>query len=114
MEGDSNDVLEDLDKKIMEKDLRRVEDKSIGIGLTGISYYIQPRLNSTCSNDGNLPFDPTYLSDWNSINSSIVIPTDKHILQVIFPEELDSNEVMNWSMGLNKGCVGYGLKIISI
>lgn len=45
MEGDSDEILGELDEKIMERDLRRIKDLSFDTGLEGISCYIRMRLS---------------------------------------------------------------------
>ena len=45
MEGDSNEILTEIDKKVMERDLRRIKDLSLETGLMGISSYINIRIN---------------------------------------------------------------------
>ena len=42
----SNDILEEIDLKIIEKDIRRMKDFSFETGLEGIAWYILLRLNS--------------------------------------------------------------------
>ena len=42
--GDSNEVLFDIDQKIMEKDLRRITDYSFETGLAGLACYVSLRL----------------------------------------------------------------------
>lgn len=46
MEGDSNEILTEIDKKVMERDLRRIKDLSLETGLMGISSYIN--IGRTC------------------------------------------------------------------
>ena len=48
MKGDPNEILADIDEKIMERDLRRVKDLSLETGLMGIYYYIQSRMEFSC------------------------------------------------------------------
>ena len=112
MDGDSDDILQDMDKRIMERDLRRIENMDVCSGLTGISYYIHTRLYSSCRKDRVQPFDTTYLADWNSVKGSILIPDNKQILQTIFPEKLNEEDFLTWDLGLNKGCIGKGLKML--
>ncbi|MDR0560363.1 MAG: hypothetical protein LBG92_09325 [Prevotellaceae bacterium] len=59
VEGDADDVLEEMDKKIMEKDLRRINDFSLDTGLEGIAWYALCRLYS----GENKPFDSLYIND---------------------------------------------------
>lgn len=45
----SDDILEDLDRQLLERDVRRISDISLETGLKGISYYVLCR----CSNAGS-------------------------------------------------------------
>ncbi|MBV4192445.1 hypothetical protein O1432_17600 [Bacteroides fragilis] len=59
--GDSDEILEDLDQKIMEWDPRRATDLSFESGLEGVACYVSSRLKSTVRN--RMPFDQVYLSE---------------------------------------------------
>jgi lantibiotic modifying enzyme len=59
VEGNPDEILIDIDHKIMEKDLRRISDNSLETGLEGIAYYALCRLYSK----ENKPFDTNWLSD---------------------------------------------------
>ena len=56
--GDSNEVLSELDKKIMEKDLRRITDYSFETGLDGLACYVALRL---IGKDGRCAFDKEFI-----------------------------------------------------
>lgn len=56
--GDSNEVLSELDKKIMEKDLRRITDYSFETGLDGLACYVALRL---IGKDGHCAFDKEFI-----------------------------------------------------
>lgn len=43
IDGDANDILEDIDKKIMERDIRRISDMSLNTGLEGVFHYVLAR-----------------------------------------------------------------------
>nr|WP_302829740.1 alpha-1,2-fucosyltransferase [uncultured Bacteroides sp.] len=60
--GCTDDVLSDLDKKVMERDLRRIEDASLASGLRGIACYVASRLLSSRDSFA-LPFDAQYLRE---------------------------------------------------
>lgn len=62
MEGDTDDVLEDIDNRIMEYDVRRISDLSFRRGLAGVAYYICARLSAVRDND-TLPFNPVFLDN---------------------------------------------------
>jgi len=61
MEGESDEVLSDLDTKIMKWDPLRISDFTFETGLEGIAWYVLSRLTSPRS--GSIPFDDRYLRD---------------------------------------------------
>lgn len=61
MEGESDEVLSDLDAKIMRWDPLRISDFTLETGLEGIAWYVLSRLTSPRS--GSIPFDDRYLRD---------------------------------------------------
>lgn len=80
MEGDSNEILAEIDQKVMERDLLRIKDLSLETGLMGISCYIRSRLRS---NKNMHIFDNRYLYDWKSSVSIADIVEDNCILKCI-------------------------------
>lgn len=61
VEGIPDEVLTDIDLKIMEYDPRRITDHSLETGLEGIACYVMARLFSP--RDEGVPFDTVYLND---------------------------------------------------
>lgn len=62
MEGDTDEILEDIDKRIMEYNVCRISDLSFRSGLAGIVYYVCARL-STFRKNSVLPFDFIFLEN---------------------------------------------------
>jgi hypothetical protein len=63
LEGDTNEILTDIDKKIMEYNPLRMQDLSFEMGVGGMLYYILIRLTSP--KRGNIiPFDKKYMAYW--------------------------------------------------
>ncbi len=62
VEGDPDEVLEDLDKKIMERDPKRISDWTFDRGLAGILFYVSTRLMFAEENNRKSYFDPEYLT----------------------------------------------------
>ena len=60
MEGNTDEILSDIDKKVMEIDLLHLNDLSFRRGLAGIAFYIIARLNAK-RDINSLPFDDIYL-----------------------------------------------------
>ena len=61
MEGNTDEILFDIDQKVMEIDPLRMKDFSFRRGLAGIAYYVLARLNASRQSD-TLPFDEDYLN----------------------------------------------------
>lgn len=112
MEGDSNEILTEIDKKVMERDLRRIKDLSLETGLMGISSYINIRINNADITAIHTNFDDLFLLEWNLIcNNKIILDKKQAILQIIgsFPKNED---IHSWEFGLHQGSSGYGLRWI--
>jgi len=112
MEGDSDEILAELDIQVMERDLRRITDRSMRTGLEGISCYINKRVNSPFRKSEKLLFDDTYLTDWKSVASSIAITDDNTVLDAIVNTLPEGEDVTCWKLGLENGCAGVGLNKI--
>lgn len=134
IEGDTNEIMEIFDKKIMEIDPLRISNLSRNYGLGGIVLYLLARLY-TIEKEGKVyPFDTLYLNEVYKKVSTIIeeknVNTD--CLDVYFKflyyyerKQIDSasiydvscllnisNQLINEiNLGLN-GCAGLGLKLI--
>jgi hypothetical protein len=111
-EGDSDVILASIDRKIMERDIRRISDKSFPTGLSGISCYIDKRLHSSFRRAGDMPFDETYLNDWKTVAGSSHFPDDKQILCTITETTPEGDDFLSWNQGLSNGCAGFLFKNI--
>lgn len=112
IEGDSDDILSDIDQKVMEKNLRRMSDFSLSTGLKGISCYIDERINSLSRKSVTIPFDKDYLSDWELTFAIKDILNEKQILFSILEVSPIGDDILSWHLGLEKGCAGHGLKLL--
>lgn len=61
IEGDTDDILEEVDRQVMERDVHRITDASLETGLAGIAAYVRSRLNSQRNRGKSLLFDSIYL-----------------------------------------------------
>ena len=61
MKGNTDEILADIDRKVMELDPLRMTDLSFRRGLTGIAFYVIARLNANRATSA-LPFDDAYLT----------------------------------------------------
>ncbi len=108
MEGDPDEVLADVDRKIMERDLRRITDGSFRFGLGGISYYIEERLDE-CMARKTKVFDQQYLTEWEAAKERC-----KEHLEQTWPsgfwnsfDNMDATKFLNLPLGLENGCAGF-------
>lgn len=61
VEGETDEILEDLDRQILERDVRRIQDNTLDTGLKGLAYYVISR----CANRerNNNIISEEYISD---------------------------------------------------
>ena len=70
-EGDSLEICEEIDKKIMEKDSRRMNDYTLDTGLEGLLHYILAHIKGVLTKHAKMPFDENYLNDLYQTVSNI-------------------------------------------
>lgn len=63
VEGNADEILKEIDRKVMERDPRRITDYSFETGLEGVSWYVLCRLGSV-NEVGN--FDSLYVKELKS------------------------------------------------
>ncbi|MDR1714563.1 MAG: hypothetical protein LBS20_01830 [Prevotella sp.] len=138
MEGNSLDVCEELDMKIMEKDPRRITDYSIENGLEGILHYILAHIKGCMVKEYGIPFDGTYLDDLYHTLDKLPQnnPSDKifHLIALyndfyrnrkipayvfdlksfISLLEFEKDKLLTYPIGLNKGLCGFLMKELNI
>lgn len=112
VEGDGADILFDVDKKIMERDLKRITDLNFKTGLEGISCYIQSRILSSIRNSSILPFDSVYLSDWECCRKKNMQYLMPEVLKSIVKDSFCQGNFHETEIGLEKGHAGFALKKI--
>jgi hypothetical protein len=133
IEGDSRDILKEVDTKIMERDVSRIADNELFTGIEGVLHYVLFRL-SAC--DNNTPFDKKYLSNisysiskqnkvkrntnLSEIASKFLIWDNEreieyepytYINKLLLSNKLEE-DIINLNLGLIDGLAGMGLKII--
>ena len=80
-QGDTREILAEVNQWIMERDPRRITDASIEHGLGGILLYVQYHLYSCLISDKELPFDELYLSDLAHAATQMLVLSDLSALQ---------------------------------
>lgn len=138
IDEDVDYVLDDIDNKIMERDIRRITDLSLKTGLEGLLHYILARLQN--NRDVRYLFDECYSADLkefvgrNIIKTTIAAPL-LNLMNSLYQlytmgqfsynlSEQFSNfygnkipcgdKVNEWKLGLKEGCAGVGLKIMTV
>lgn len=137
VEGESVEICEEIDWKIMETDPRRILDFSLDTGFEGLLHYVIYHLQGAMKQNTELPFDDRYLSDIYAIcsllkerikNTSISILLDvfrnfyntgnikdynTSVIDFVIMESTDiSNEISSYPLGLKDGLAGKLLKNI--
>lgn len=137
VEGESVKICEEIDRKIMETDPRRILDFSLDTGFEGLLHYVIYHLQGAMKQNTELPFDDRYLSDIYAIcsllkerikNTSISILLDvfgnfyntgnikdynTSVIDFVIMESTDiSNEISSYPLGLKDGLAGKLLKNI--
>lgn len=77
--GCSDNILSELDKKVVEKDLRRIGDASLEHGLKGIVRYVNARLSSPREVTSALPFDSLYLNELKETCARLNVELTEHV-----------------------------------
>lgn len=78
LEGDTDEILSDIDQKVMEMNPLRITDFSLRRGLAGIAFYVVARLNASRQSK-TLPFDDDYLNILQEAMSQAVFPHEGEI-----------------------------------
>jgi hypothetical protein len=112
IKGNSDEILVEIDNKIMEWDISRIKDRSIKSGLAGLYHYVSKRINSTNNHRIVAPFDEKYIRGWNDINIFFTQQNDVTILLNTTGNTPGNNLFYEWELGIKDGCAGYLLNII--
>ena len=139
MEGNSQEILQEIDAKIMERDPLRLSDKSLHTGTGGILLYSVYRFQnlSDLQTEKNNQFDILYNralkktalqiireqtpEDCVSIASLYTKKTKNNkidpvgfLIEIAGEPETDNEDITRWPLGIQKGCAGVGLKLMTI
>lgn len=112
VEGDPDEVLSDLDQRMMEINLSRVADKSVERGLGGYLYYLKERLS--VASEHSL-FDKDYKAELQRV-MSLMQSSELFDLHSIIARN-DSCSIMDItkdSLGICEGYAGLGFKWMQI
>lgn len=90
VEGDTDEILYEIDARVMERDLRRISDDSLETGIRGIAAYVNSRMTSERAGS-YVPFDRSYLDELQAAcrKAGIVFPSDAFEVNSIWKQTLD-------------------------
>lgn len=108
--GNPDEILEDIDNKLMEVNLLKVRDISLERGLTGILVYLSYRLTQQGETS---PFDAEFISDFQKVISDKALSVEFDLCSIVNQNTFSSIEdIKRESLGIKEGYAGYGLKLI--
>lgn len=97
IEGNSDEILEDIDLKIMERDIRMIGDVSFDTGLEGILCYVLTRMEAHNRQGCGMPFNDLYINEFCKVVHSIPGFNSKFIQRI---------------EDVNTGRINYGQKLV--
>ncbi|MCL2651256.1 MAG: glycosyltransferase [Candidatus Azobacteroides sp.] len=138
MEGNTDEILEDIDKKVMDLDMDNMDDMSLEKGLCGILHYVYARIVSAYNNQREAPFQKDFLNRLSQklsrilqekqetehsslisrflsfINENIILEKSIRLNHIIILPAYFDSKFEQQSLGLRFGCAGVGLKKMRI
>ena len=120
-QGDTGEILGDLNAKIMNLDPLRMHDLSFEKGLKGIAYYVYTHVNSPYVKMKTI--DDKYLLALNAAVCEKKMFTSQPQDALVFPVELMSNKsicdqenfkLSSYPLGIVDGLAGFGLKLLGL
>lgn len=120
IEGDENEIWEEIDREVMRTNLLRMDDSSLESGSEGLFYYISARLNRNDLQKEGFPFDSDYLKDLSCINpffkiedvSEFYVRYPLSLKNILNGTTIDEYSYMREPLGLRDGISGYLLSKI--
>ena len=102
---DSLDICEEIDKKIMEKDPRRMTDYSLDSGLEGILHYVLAHIKGVLSQHNITPFDDSYLAELyqavTTVKESVKLSEDFKRLSAIYITFYEDRKTLDYDLTLS-------------
>jgi len=107
IEGDTDEILSEIDAKVMERDVRRISDPSFEYGIGGIAAYVHCRQNSLRKKP-HTPFDTIFKDELKKSCERLSVDDSSDFLElnIVWQRILDSfsemstPENINWQQGL--------------
>jgi hypothetical protein len=120
IKGDSNDICEEIDRKVMQINLQYLDDNTLETGLEGFYYYISARMQGVTSQNTSLPFGSDYLKYLSGLNPNFSIKNldefyiryPLSIQSFLKPASVSEASYLSDPIGLKEGVAGFLLKQI--
>lgn len=114
LDGDADEVLSDIDHKIMERDPMRMTDFSFRTGLEGIWSYAQARISLAEKAQATRPFDDRYISalERSAQKAGLSLKTVLPLDVITPPKWNETTDFLKLPLGLDNGCAGLALKML--
>lgn len=103
VEGESIDVCEEIDRKIMETDPKRIADFLLDKGFEGLLHYVIYHLQGAIRQKSRLPFDERYLSDLYDACTQLRVQEESealHLLLDVYKQFYRSGIIENYNVTL--------------
>lgn len=103
VEGNSFEICEEIDRKIMETNVRRIVDLSIENGLEGLLHYVLIHLSGRNRTADLLPFDEMYLYDLYITVQALVLkkqPFSLSQLIYLYINWFDGKTILDYSLNI--------------
>lgn len=134
VEGDSSEILYDIDQKIMERDILRITDFNIRTGLGGVFAYYSYRVqNQVDCEKQNQVFDESYnkalvkvyesyfcndncnkYEQSSGVANLLGFDATLFFRDLVVDNDTSVEDILSLPLGLSKGCAGIGLKLMGI
>lgn len=105
VDGNTDEVLEEIDREVMERNVCRMENYSLETGLKGIAAYVQSRLQSERTSASSHPFDKKYLEDLEAAcqKAGVIWPGKEYEISAVWEKIMDVfslSKKIGWQQGL--------------
>lgn len=137
VDGCGVEICENIDRKIMESDPRRIFDLSLDEGLEGLLHYVLIHISASIKQNVRFPFDSLYLKDlytaikqtcqedvpdsfrplaeiyMDFMEKRVTIDYQFNLFSFINIDRFDMNKLIDYPLGIKDGLAGLLLKEIA-
>ena len=98
-----DDICDEIDRRIMETDIRRITNPSLETGLAGLLHYILAHIRGAIRRNASTPFDAIYLADLYATTKRMITQygdTELKDLSIKFIRYYETKKEPDYSQGL--------------